>query len=167
MLTNFITFLFTAIAAFLLGFTLQPNNIAFKATMTPVVILDETIQSPTNKVSLNLSFEIHRPRAMDLTEAVSTISTECQELYKIYEPVAIDLFNTASDELVQNLQDIPTTWHGTCSKIFVHMQWICLTSSSSLRNANNSSTRSMDLLLKVHRLPVLFSPMDESRLWRL
>ena len=109
--TNFITFPFTAIAAFLLGFSLQPNNIAFKATMTPVVFLDEAIQSPPNTVSLNLSFEIHRPRAMDLTEAVSTISTECQELYKIYEPVAIDLFNTASDELVQTYKTYqPLAW---------------------------------------------------------
>jgi len=103
MLTKFITFLCTAIATFLLGFTLQPENLAFKATMAPVVIFEEAIPSPTKAVSLNLSFEIH-PRAIDLLETVSSVSSECQQLYEVYEPVAIDVFNTASDELARTYE---------------------------------------------------------------
>ncbi|CAJ1956023.1 unnamed protein product [Cylindrotheca closterium] len=99
MLAKRITFLFTAIATFLLGFVLQPENLAFQATMAPAVVsLDhEDIPSSRSTVSLNLSFEIH-PQAVDLYE---TVTAECQELYNVYGPIAIDLFNTASDEFAR------------------------------------------------------------------
>ncbi|CAJ1934759.1 unnamed protein product [Cylindrotheca closterium] len=111
MLTKKFTFLFTAITAFLLGFNLQPENLAFKATVAPAVTLGEDIPSSpiTNKasISLNLNFEID-PQVIDLFE---TVTTECQQLYKVYEPVAIDLFNTASDELARAYETYqPIAW---------------------------------------------------------
>ncbi|CAJ1943317.1 unnamed protein product [Cylindrotheca closterium] len=110
MLTKKFTFLFTAIAAFLLGFKLQPENLAFKATVAPVVTLDEDIRLPTKTlVSLNLSFEIH-PQAT-IIDLFETVTTECQQLYKVYAPVAIDLFNTASDELARAYETYqPIAW---------------------------------------------------------
>ncbi|CAJ1957907.1 unnamed protein product [Cylindrotheca closterium] len=109
MLTT-LTFLFTANAAFLLGFKLQPENLAFKATVAPVgVTLNEGVSSPTKpSVSLNLSFEIHPQAILDLFE---TVTTECQQIYKVYEPVAIDLLNTASDQLARAYEKYqPIAW---------------------------------------------------------